>query len=174
MSSICIGVYKNERRTAKYTGGGAKFAKMVGQQSFWFLASFYVTWVPYLALQYLWSSGKAYGNYGFILYAGISVPLQGWDFLILFNIKPFLPCTDDSVPPPSFWNFLVYIRPRYLNKRTAFAGSRLFSLSSFISSKRLSNTDHKEEKPGEEKPSMIGTTHNGQEEKSEEKWTLVQ
>lgn len=43
-----------------------------------------------MALQYMWSSGKALTNYGFILYAATSVPLQG------------------------FWNFVVYIRPRYI------------------------------------------------------------
>lgn len=63
-------------KTSRYTGSSA-LGKLVRQQSFWFLTSFYITWVPYLALQYVWSSGDAYGKYGFILFAGISVPLQG-------------------------------------------------------------------------------------------------
>lgn len=46
-------------------------------QSFWYLMGFYMTWPPYLALQFLWSSGKAFTNYDFILYAGTVVPLQG-------------------------------------------------------------------------------------------------
>lgn len=36
-----------------------------------------MTWTPYLALQYFWASQKAYTHYGFILYAGTAVPLQG-------------------------------------------------------------------------------------------------
>ena len=51
-----------------------------------------MTWPPYLALQYFWAAGKEYGNYGFILYAGTVVPLQG------------------------LWNFFVYARNRQLKK----------------------------------------------------------
>lgn len=36
-----------------------------------------MTWPPYLALQFVWSSGKGYTNYNFILFAGTVVPLQG-------------------------------------------------------------------------------------------------
>lgn len=42
-----------------------------------------MTWPPYLALQYLWASKKAYTNYNFILYAGTVVPLQGvWNWFV--------------------------------------------------------------------------------------------
>lgn len=63
-----------------------------------------MTWTPYLALQYFWSSGKAYGNYGFILYAGTAVPLQG------------------------VWNFFNYARTRQLRQMRGLLSSVLSSL----------------------------------------------
>lgn len=61
-------------------------------QSFFYLMAFYLTWPPYLALQYAWAGGSSFTDYGLILTAATLVPLQG------------------------FWNMLVYIRPRYVNK----------------------------------------------------------
>ena len=40
-------------------------------------SGFYMTWVPYLALQYSWSAGTAFTRYYFILFAGTAIPLQG-------------------------------------------------------------------------------------------------
>jgi hypothetical protein len=94
MGALCLSVYKKERTTAQYSGSGYRLSKMVFKQACWFVVAFYVTWVPYLALQYLWSSGKAYQMYGFILYSGTFVPLQG------------------------LWNFFAYVCPRYANEET--------------------------------------------------------
>jgi len=94
MINICLNVRKTTQASAQYTysRNSVQISKMVFEQACWFTGAFYVTWVPYLAMQYMWSSGKAFTNYGFILYAASSVPLQG------------------------FWNFIVYARPRYLNQ----------------------------------------------------------
>jgi len=102
MTTLFCHVYQQERRTARYNGS-FRFSLAVFEQASWFLAAFYLTWIPYLSLQYLWSSGKSFSSYGFILYASISVPLQG------------------------FWNGIVYARPRYLTKerrRTTFLNMR--------------------------------------------------
>ena len=92
MSSVCLDVYKSEKRSNRWRQGGTaprnSLSKAVFWQSFWFTFAFYITWVPYLALQFMWASGKAYSNYGFILFAGTACTMQG------------------------FWNFFVYMRPR--------------------------------------------------------------
>ncbi|KAL7488284.1 hypothetical protein ACHAW6_013868 [Cyclotella cf. meneghiniana] len=94
LSTIVMGdtvssVYKKESASSRYSGGGNKLSKMVFKQAMWFVAAFYITWVPYLVLQYMWSSGKGYNIYGLTLAAATLVPLQG------------------------FWNCFVYCRPRY-------------------------------------------------------------
>merc|ERR1719145_285612 len=54
----------------------------------WYLMSFYVTWVPYLALQYSWAAGVGYSQYGFVLFACTLVPLQGfWNSAVFFRIR---------------------------------------------------------------------------------------
>eukprot|EP00804_Cyclotella_cryptica_P008353 CCRYP_018338-RA/>CCRYP_018338-RA protein AED:0.29 eAED:0.31 QI:0/1/0.66/1/0/0.33/3/1352/190 len=90
MGDVCQHVYKNTRATRRYSASRGRISKTVFMQACWFTGAFYITWIPYVALQYMWSSGRALTNYGFILYAATSVPLQG------------------------FWNFVVYIRPRYI------------------------------------------------------------
>ena len=96
MGLVCYDVYNKERNSDRWKREGEKayrkqsLSTRVFWQSFWYIVAFYVTWVPYLALQYTWASGSAYTNYGFILFAGMMVPLQG------------------------AWNCFVYIRPRYL------------------------------------------------------------
>jgi cytoskeletal protein RodZ len=71
---------------------------------------------PYLTLQYLWASGKAFTNYGFILYSATVVPLQG------------------------VWNWFVYTRNRQLKE----ARHRLFNaITSFINRRRSSNSSTK-------------------------------
>lgn len=40
--------------------------------------AFYLTWPPYLALQYAWAGGRSFTNYGLILTAATMVPLQGY------------------------------------------------------------------------------------------------
>eukprot|EP00956_Cyclotella_meneghiniana_P018264 scaffold30292_cov26-Cyclotella_meneghiniana.AAC.1 len=89
MGSLCYRFYQNERRSAQYTGGETRLSKKLFKQSCWFIFAFYITWVPYLTLQYMLSSGTGYDSYGLILSSATLVPLQG------------------------FWNSFVYIRPRY-------------------------------------------------------------
>jgi len=93
MIIICLNVRKTTRASAQYASrrNSVHISTMVFEQACWFTGAFYITWVPYLAMQYMWSSGQAFTKYGFILYAASTVPLQG------------------------FWNFVVYARPRYFN-----------------------------------------------------------
>jgi hypothetical protein len=51
MVDILLDVYKKENASSRYTGGSNKLSKMVFKQALWFVGAFYVTWVPYLALQ---------------------------------------------------------------------------------------------------------------------------
>ena len=63
-------------------------SSIVFWQSFWYLMSFYLTWPPYLALQYLWAAGSGYSNYGFTLFASTLVPLQGfWNSVVFFRVR---------------------------------------------------------------------------------------
>ena len=50
------------------------------------LFAFYVTWVPYLALQFVWAAGQGYSSYSFILFACTLTPLQGfWNAFVYFR-----------------------------------------------------------------------------------------
>merc|ERR1712085_216246 len=52
------------------------------------LFAFYVTWVPYLALQFNWAAGRGYSTYYFILFACTLTPLQGfWNAVVYFRRK---------------------------------------------------------------------------------------
>lgn len=63
------------------------FSTVLGQ-SIWYLMSFYLTWVPYLALQYSWAAGTGYSSYGFVLFACTLVPLQGfWNCVVYFRLR---------------------------------------------------------------------------------------
>ena len=88
MGAVCWDVYKKENASKKWRGANARneLSGKVFWQSFWFLMAFYGTWPPYLALQYAWASGAAFSHYGFILFAGIVVPLQG--FLEFLRLRP--------------------------------------------------------------------------------------
>jgi hypothetical protein len=128
MAIVCLHVYKvyQASQQSRASSGGSIMLKLVFWQSFWYLMSFYMTWLPYLALQFLWSSNKAFGNYSFILYAGTVVPLQG------------------------VWNFFVYARNRQIKEvrqsirkfvSTKFSSSNFDYRSSFRSNvKRTSIT----------------------------------
>lgn len=131
MSALCCHVYRQESRTTQFTGASTGFSGRVFEQACWFLAAFYFTWLPYLLLQYLWASGRAFYSYGLILYASTSIPLQG------------------------FWNWIVYSRPRYfrmesrrrstLSKMRNIVANRQKNLKEKMSSEQetMSNTDHK-------------------------------
>mmetsp|Transcript_10333 Transcript_10333/g.20730 ORF Transcript_10333/g.20730 Transcript_10333/m.20730 type:complete len:92 (+) Transcript_10333:1889-2164(+) len=79
----------------KHLGGVGPFLQEQFQKlnfffwkSFYYLMAFYLTWPPYLVLQFRLSNKKAYTNYGLFLIAGILVPLQGfWNFLAHLRIK---------------------------------------------------------------------------------------
>lgn len=53
MGAVCIGVIKTERKTRRYAAHAQthSISTMVVKQSLLFVGAFYVTWVPYLALQ---------------------------------------------------------------------------------------------------------------------------
>lgn len=104
MVLVCWDVYSKEKASAKWrpggTGGRQTLSSQVFWQSFFYLFAFYLTWPPYLALQYAWAGGSALTNYGLVLTAATLVPLQG------------------------FWNMLVYIRPRHWKKAKNALSSR--------------------------------------------------
>lgn len=108
MGDVTYSVYKKERASSRYTGGSNKLSKMVFQQALLFVGAFYITWVPYLTLQFLLSSGTGFEIYGLFLAAATMAPLQG------------------------FWNFVVYARPRYFAKGVT--GMSLFRSRKFSSS----------------------------------------
>jgi hypothetical protein len=51
MGDVVFSVYKNERSSSRYSQRGNRLSKMVLNQSIWFVAAFYITWIPYVALQ---------------------------------------------------------------------------------------------------------------------------
>ena len=115
MAILCWDVYQKERVSLRWRGGSAlggendhsnRLSSQVFWQSCWYLMAFYLTWPPYLVLQFLWAADNYFTQYGLILSAGVLVPLQG------------------------FWNFFVYIRPRQFKRiraRAAKASSLFFA-----------------------------------------------
>jgi hypothetical protein len=77
MGDVTYSVYKKESASSRYSGGGNKLSKMVFKQAVLFVGAFYFTWVPYLTLQFLLSSGTGFEIYGLFLAAATMVPLQG-------------------------------------------------------------------------------------------------
>ncbi|KAL3779349.1 hypothetical protein HJC23_007479 [Cyclotella cryptica] len=99
MGAVCVGVFKTERASRRYSSNANTISIMVVKQSLLFIGAFYIAWVPYLALQFMWASGRAFSSYGFVLFAASSVPLQG------------------------FLNCIVYMKPRYLKRWPAIRGN---------------------------------------------------
>jgi hypothetical protein len=89
MVSVCLSVYKTEKATQQYTGSTTfSTSSIVFWQSVWYLLSFYLTWPPYLALQYLWAAGNYNVSYGFVVFAVTLVPLQGfWNSVVFFRTR---------------------------------------------------------------------------------------
>jgi len=87
MLSLCWFVYKSERASARFsarasTTNRASLSKQFFNQSMVYLAAFYLTWPAYLALQIMLANGNAFSSYGFYLFAGTAVTLQGfWNFV---------------------------------------------------------------------------------------------
>jgi len=100
-------VYKTEQASNSYAGGGTNsMSTATFYQSAWYLLPFYLTWLPYVALQFLWASGSGYSAYGFIVIACTLVPLQG------------------------FWNCIVYFRKRTSGFITEISSSLVSQLRS--------------------------------------------
>merc|ERR1711865_1290243 len=80
---------KSEKASARYSARAnsaseprASLSKQFFYQSMVYLGAFYLTWPAYLALQVMLARGNAFSNYGFYLFAGTAVTLQGfWNFL---------------------------------------------------------------------------------------------
>merc|ERR1712194_775174 len=70
-----------------YAGGGQNsMSSATFYQSACYLVPFYLTWLPYLALQFMWASGSGYSAYEFVVIACTLVPLQGfWNAIIFFR-----------------------------------------------------------------------------------------
>jgi len=113
MMDLCFYVFQVERKTARWRGtsdvsGTISKTERVFWKSFYYLMAFYVTWLPYLVLQFMLANKKAYTSYGLFLTAGILVPLQG------------------------FWNYLAHIRTKWNSDGKSKTGS--FFQSKIISS----------------------------------------
>lgn len=97
-----MGVIQTEKKSRRYSTHAQtnSISTLVVKQSFLFVGAFYICWVPYLALQYVWATGRAFTSYGFVLYAASSVPMQG------------------------LLNCIVYIKPRYFRRGSMASSSR--------------------------------------------------
>lgn len=86
MINLCWFVYKSEMASSRFRRHSAEDRSSLStaffKQSLVYLGAFYLTWPPYLALQVMIANGKAFSNYGFILFAGTAVTLQGfWNYV---------------------------------------------------------------------------------------------
>ncbi len=85
MINLCWFVFKSERaslRFRRHSNAQTSLTTSFFKQALVYLGAFYLTWPPYLALQMMIANGKAFSNYGFILYAGTAVTLQGfWNYV---------------------------------------------------------------------------------------------
>jgi len=81
MINLCWFVYNSERpsrRFRQHNTEAPSVSTVFFKQSMVYLGAFFLTWPPYLALQAMLASGQAYSNYGFFLFAGTAVTLQGF------------------------------------------------------------------------------------------------
>eukprot|EP00986_Skeletonema_menzelii_P007128 scaffold2761_cov137-Skeletonema_menzelii.AAC.9 len=68
------------------------FSRQIAQQSYLYVGALYITWLPVIVLRGIQlASGVTY--YWLLVWVALSIPMQG------------------------FWNLLVYLRPRWLQKR---------------------------------------------------------
>jgi hypothetical protein len=75
------------------------------RKSLLYIGAFYITWVPYLALQVMLARGNAFTYYWLFLIAGAAVTLQG------------------------FWNFAIHVGVIMTMKRARTSITRRFSSS---------------------------------------------
>lgn len=85
MINLCWFVWKSERASRRFRRHSEdernSLSKAFFMQALVYLGSFYLTWPPYLALQLMIARGYAFSHYGFYLFAGTAVTLQGfWNF----------------------------------------------------------------------------------------------
>lgn len=85
MINLCWFVWKSERASRRFRRHSEEernsLSKAFFMQALVYLGSFYLTWPPYLALQLMIARGYAFSHYGFYLFAGTAVTLQGfWNF----------------------------------------------------------------------------------------------
>merc|ERR1719401_1219137 len=92
MGTVCYFFWKTESassaaRMANNSGPAPQsMSSKMFWQSFWYLVAFYLTWVPYLGLQFAWSVNQEYGNYAWVITASTLAPLQGFsNFLVYFR-----------------------------------------------------------------------------------------
>jgi len=68
-----------------FVGGEQGLTWAAFRVSVYYLIPFYLTWIPYVALQYMWALDSGYSNYGWIVTAFTLVPLQGfWNSVVYF------------------------------------------------------------------------------------------
>lgn len=73
--------------------GRVNFSRQIAQQSYLYVGALYITWLPVIVLRGVQlASGVTY--YWLLVWVALSIPMQG------------------------FWNLLVYLRPRWLQKRS--------------------------------------------------------
>ena len=92
MINLCCFVYKSERASRRFRRHSEddrnSLSKAFFMQSMVYLGAFYLTWPPYLALQIMIARGHAFSHYGFFLFAGTAVTLQGfWNFTFHTGLK---------------------------------------------------------------------------------------
>ena len=101
-------VRKQEDRMTRYSLPGSQISrsisKEVATQAIWYLAPFYLAWIPIT----VFSAGKATGSIQAYLSTKGSTEKFIWSLWIVI-----------SVPLQGFLNFLVYLRPRFLKWRKA-------------------------------------------------------
>eukprot|EP00816_Leptocylindrus_hargravesii_P000927 CAMPEP_0196826332 /NCGR_PEP_ID=MMETSP1362-20130617/93572_1 /TAXON_ID=163516 /ORGANISM="Leptocylindrus danicus, Strain CCMP1856" /LENGTH=298 /DNA_ID=CAMNT_0042206899 /DNA_START=338 /DNA_END=1234 /DNA_ORIENTATION=+ len=103
MIMVYLKVRKQEDRMARYSLPGSQvsrsISKEVATQAIWYLAPFYLAWIPTT----FFAAGKVTG----ILNKYLSTRDSGEKFIWFLWIVTF-------VPLQGFLNFLVYLRPRFL------------------------------------------------------------
>jgi len=85
MLNLCWFVYKSERASRRFRRHSQEARTSLStaffKQSLVYLGAFYLTWPAYLALQISVGHGVALSSYGFVLFAGTSLTLQGfWNY----------------------------------------------------------------------------------------------
>lgn len=99
-------VYKQEKAVAKYQGSHArKLSREVAWQAFWYFVAFFVVWIPIATESLVRSIRGLSSSYQVTLLVNIFLPLQG------------------------AFNFLLYIRPRYLRYRRNHKNSSLVKVA---------------------------------------------